>query len=122
MYRILYNTLAVLILVIGVSSITIAQVFASKNTTFPFFLSVNETHAQILPDPNDSIPASELFSKYYPSFIPESLVVVNVVEDNTGFAVSFQSEDEGTLTLSFYNKKNGYRIRLGSKQFRTVYD
>ncbi len=103
--RVLYNTAAVLILVIGVSSITIAQVFASKNITFPFFLSVNETHAQILPDPNESIPVSEQFSKYYPSFIPENLVVVNVVEDDTGFAVSFQSEDEDTLTLSFYNKK-----------------
>lgn len=101
----LRNAVAGMAVLLCVGGVTIASVDAIRTPIMKFFLKIGSSYSQYIPSSAINIPVSERLAVYYPTYIPEEYVIVDVVEFDTRYQIVYQKENQ-FFTLSFDRENN----------------
>lgn len=97
----LRNAVAGMAVLLCVGGVTIASVDAIRTPLLQYFLKIGDSSSQYIPSLVINLPVSDQMAVYYPTYIPEGCVVVDVIERDTRYSVTYQSEEGITFVLYF---------------------
>ena len=104
----LRNAAAGMAVLLCVGGVTIASVDAIRTPLMQYFLKIGDSSSQYIPSSVINLPVSDQMAVYYPTYIPEGYVVVNVIERDTRYHVVYLKGEDQSFTLSFdiFNPSN----------------
>lgn len=97
----LRNAVAGMAVLLCVGGVTIASVDAIRTPLLQYFLKIGDVSSQYIPSSVIHLPVSDQMAVYYPTYIPEGCVVVDVIEYDTRYSVTYQKENSGSFVLNF---------------------
>lgn len=97
----LRNAVAGMAVLLCVGGVTIASVDAIRTPLMQYFLKIGDSSSQYIPSSVINLPVSDQMAVYYPTYIPEGYVVVDVIERDTRYHVVYLKGEDQSFTLSF---------------------